>query len=121
MSIRNLVQSYYLSLNQKDEKWQELYSEDAVFSDASQTLNAKGKASVIQSFTPFLKGVEGVKVKQMIVEGEDSCAIVSYDYVNPKGEKMNQDVAEVWEVKDGKLAKLTIYFDLTAYRNFMRR
>ena len=33
---------------------------------------------------------------------------------------MSQDVAEVWQVKDGKLTKLTIYFDLTAYRSFIR-
>ncbi len=33
---------------------------------------------------------------------------------------MNQDVAEVAEVKNGKLAKLTLYFDLTDYRRFMR-
>jgi hypothetical protein len=62
----------------------------AVFSDASQTLYAKGKGPVIQSFLPFLKGVERVKVKHMIVEGEDACVIASYDYVNPKGERMNQ-------------------------------
>ncbi len=120
MSTKDLVQSYYASLNQKNTKWQELYSQDVVFSDASQTLNAKGKAAVIQSFIPFLKGVEGVKVKQMIIEGGDVCAVVGYDYINPKGGKMSQDVAEVGEVKGGKLAKLTIYFDLTAYRNFMR-
>jgi ketosteroid isomerase-like protein len=120
MATRDLVQSYYGSLSQKNDTWQNLYANDAVFSDASQTLNAKGKAAVIQSFIPFLKGVEGVKVKQMIVEGEKACAVVAYDYVNPKGQKMQQDVAEVWETKDAKLAKLTIYFDLTAYRNFMR-
>lgn len=120
MSSRELVQSYYDSLSQKDGKWQELYSKDAVFSDASQTLNAKGKTAVIQSFIPFLKGVEEVKVNQMIVEGGSVCAIVGYKYVNPKGEKMSQDVAEVWEVKNEQLDKLTIYFDLTAYRNFMR-
>jgi len=55
----------------------------------------------------------------MIVEGGNACAIVGYTYVNPKGGKLSQDVAEVWEVNAGKLAKLTIYFDLTAYRNFM--
>ena len=120
MSTRDLVQSYYDSLSRKDDKWQNLYSNDAVFSDASQTLNAKGKVAVVQSFIPFLKGVEGVRVKQMIAEGERACAIVGYDYVNPKGQKMRQDVAEVWETKDGKLAKLTIYFDLLAYRDFMR-
>lgn len=120
MSTKDLVQSYYDSLSRKDDKWQNLYSNGAVFSDASQTLNAKGKAAVILSFVPFLKGVEAVKVKQMIAEGERACAIVGYDYVNPQGQKMRQDVAEVWETKDGKLTKLTIYFDLLAYRNFMR-
>jgi ketosteroid isomerase-like protein len=56
----------------------------------------------------------------MIVENEDACAIVEYDYLNPKGEKLSQDVAEVWQVKNDRLTRLTIYFDLVAYRNFMR-
>jgi ketosteroid isomerase-like protein len=120
MSAKNLVQTYYDSLSHKDNKWQTLYSDDAVFSDASGILNAKGKDAVIQSFTPFLRGVEGVKVKQMTVEDDDACVIVRYDYVNPKGERLSQDVAEVWQVKDNRLTRLTIYFDLTAYRTFMR-
>lgn len=120
MSTKELIQSYYNSLAQKNDSWQELYSEDAIFSDASHILHAQGKIAVIHSFTPFLKGVKKVTVKQLLEEGEDACAIVSYDYINPKGEKMNQDVAEIWKVRGGKLAKLTIYFDLTAYRNFMR-
>lgn len=120
MPTKELVQNYYRSLIQKDDHWQQMYSEDAVFSDASETLLAKGKAAVIQSFVPFLKGVVDVKIKQMIVEGERACAVIAYVYVNPKGEKLSQDVAEVWRVKNNQLAALTIYFDLTAYRNFMR-
>ncbi len=120
MATRDLVQSYYDSLAHKDDKWQGMYVEEAFFADASLTLKAEGRPAVIQSFTPFLKTVEGVKVKQMIVEGNTACAIVAYVYVNPKGAKLNQDVAEVWEVKGEKLAKLIIYFDLTEYRAFMR-
>ena len=75
---------------------------------------------MIQSFTPFIKGVVKLKVSQMIVEGQKACFIISYTYVNPKKENLDQDVAEIWEVRDGKLAKLTIYFDLTAYRRFMQ-
>ena len=119
MYTKDLVQSYYKSIDEKDDKWKDLYLEDAMFSDASQTLLAKGKEAVVQSFTPFLKGVAGIKVRQLIVEDETVCAIVGYEYVNPKGERMAQDVAEIWEVKNDKLAKLTIYFDLTAYRNFI--
>ena len=120
MPTRELVQKYYDSLAHKDDRWQALYADDAEFSDASRTLDARGRAAVIQSFTPFLKGVASVQVKQLIVDGDDACAIVDYTYVNPKTATMQQDVAEVWHVRDGKLARLTIYFDLTAYRAFMQ-
>ena len=120
MSTKDVVQKYYESQGKKDDLWKDVWADNAVFSDASQTLLAKGKEAVIQSFTPFLKGVEALKISQMIVEGGKACSIISYTYVNPRGDKMNQDVAEVAEVKDGKLARLTIYFDLTAYRSFMR-
>ena len=119
LNTKDIVQSYYKSLEEKNDVWKDLYSEDAIFSDAAQILLAEGKESVIQSFIPFLKGVVEVKIKQLIVEDENACAIISYDYVNPKGERMSQDVSEIWEVKNNKLTKLTIYFDLTAYRNFM--
>ncbi len=119
LNTKDIVQSYYKSLEEKNDVWKDLYSEDAIFSDAAQILLAEGKEAVVQSFTPFLKGVAGIKIKQLIVEGESACAIVGYEYVNPKGERMAQDVAEIWEVKNDNLAKLTIYFDLTAYRNFI--
>lgn len=120
MLIKDLIQSYYDSLNQKDDKWKELYAEDAYFADASKTLVANGKEEVILSFTAFLKGIESVEAKDVIVEGENACAVVHYVYVNQKGEKMEQDVAEVWKVSNDKLSKLIIYFDLTPYRSFMK-
>ena len=47
--------------------------------------------------------------------------MVSYDYVSPKGNRLHQDDAEVWKVVDGKIAALTIYFDITEFRSFMGR
>ena len=120
MLIKVLIQSYYDSLDQKDNKWKDLYAEDAYFADASKTLVAKGKEEVIQSFTTFLKGIEAAIVTEMVAEGENACVVVHYVYVNQKGEKMEQDVAEIWKVSNDKLTKLIIYFDLTKYRTFMR-
>lgn len=120
MSTLDVIKSYYDSQNRKDDRWKELWAEDAVFCDASQTLQAKGRAAVLQSFTPFLKGVRELRISHTITEGEQVCAIISYTYVNSKSEVMNQDVAEVWQVRGGKLASLTLYFDLTAYRRFMQ-
>ncbi len=120
MSTRELVDAYYTSLKHHDDKWQEMYLDEAVFADASHTLHSVGKPAVIQSFVPFLKNVAEVNLGRLIVEGDLACAIVDYVYVNPRGEKLRQLVAEVWQVKNGKFAELTLYFDLTAYRTFMR-
>ncbi len=120
MSTREFVEAYYASIKNHDDKWQEMYLDEAVFADASHTLYSVGKPAVIQSFVPFLKGVEDVKLSHLIVEGDRACAIVDYVYINPKGNKLSQSVAEVWSVKNGKFSGLTIYFDLTAYRTFMR-
>ncbi len=120
MSPRELVASYYDSLKRKDDRWKDLYADGAEFADASKTLYAQGKASIIQSFVTFLRGVTDVKVKQWVVEGDTVCAIVNYAYINPKGEQMNQDVAEVSRVEGNKITELVLYFDLTAYRSFMR-
>ena len=119
ISTKDIVQRYYKSLEEKSDEWKDLYSDDAVFADASKILLAKGKEEVVQSLVPFLNGVDGVKIKELIIEEDKACAIISYIYVNSNKERMNQDVAEILEVKNGKLNKQTIYFDLTAYRTFM--
>lgn len=121
METRELVQRFYESLAGKDAGWHELLSDDVTFSDASGKLQAHGRDAFIQSFTSFLRGVEKVQVLQMIVEGVDATAVVSYDYVNRRGEKLHQDDAEVWTVRDGAIRSLEIYFDITEFREFMGR
>jgi hypothetical protein len=57
-----VIKSYYSSQSNQDDQWKDLWSDDGVFSDASQTLLANGKEAVIQAFTPFLKGVTALKI-----------------------------------------------------------
>ena len=121
MTVKEIIQGFYAGLAQKNDGWQKNLSDAVLFSDASQRLHAEGREAFIQSFTPFLRSVEKLQLKQLIIEGENACAVVSYDYVSPKGDKLHQDDAEVWKVIDGKIAALTIYFDITEFRNFMGR
>ena len=94
---------------------------DVIFFDASKKLHAQGKEAFIQAYTPFLRSVEKVQVKQLILEEPKACAVVSYDYVSPMGNRLHQDDAEVWKVVNGKIVALTIYSDITEYRTFMAR
>lgn len=119
MQVNEVITSFYASLALKNDEWQKNLSEDVVFSDASNKLHAEGRDAFIRSFTPFLRGVENVRMKQLIVEGGNACAVVSYDYLSPKGTRWHQDDAEVWKIVDGKIAALTIYFDITEFRAMM--
>jgi ketosteroid isomerase-like protein len=121
VTAKKIIQHFYSSLSQKNDDWQKDLAVDVVFSDASQRLHAEGRQGFIQAFTPFLRSVETVQMKQIIVEGRDACAVVSYDYVSPSGGKLHQDDAEVWKIVDGKITALTIYFDITEFRHFMGR
>jgi ketosteroid isomerase-like protein len=121
METAGVVQRFYDGIARKDAGWHDLLSDDVTFSDASGKLQAHGRDAFIQSFTSFLRAVEKVQVMQLIVEGENAAAVVSYDYVNPRGEKLHQDDAEVWTVRNGAIGSLTIYFDITEFRGFMTR
>lgn len=121
MAAQDIIRRFYESLNQKTDAWQRDLADDVVFSDASNALHAEGKEAFIQSFIPFLRSVERVQLRQLIVEGGAAAAVVGYDYVSPSGGKMSQDDAEIWKIVDGKIAALTIYFDITAFRAFMGR
>lgn len=121
MIVQEIIQSFYDGLAQKNDTWQDHLAEDIIFADASKKLHAEGSDAFIQSFSTFLRAVANVHMRQLIVEGGDACAVVSYEYISPKGATLHQDDAEVWKVVDGKIVALTIYFDITEFRSFMGR
>ncbi len=121
MTVREIIQHFYDGLVNKTSAWQDNLSEGVEFADASRRLHAEGRDAFIQSFGGFLRAVEKVQVRQLIVEGPAACAVVSYDYISPGGARLHQDDAEVWRVEDGKIVALTIYFDITEFRAFMGR
>jgi len=109
---KEILQRYYDGLSKK-EGWQSLLSEDISLTGTVATAS-KGKELFVNN--AFLKMVRDLKVKQMIVENENACAVVSYDLVSPKGKHFSSDVAEIWNVKDGRLASLAIYFDTAEFQ-----
>jgi ketosteroid isomerase-like protein len=121
METRDVVRHFYDGLARRDDSWQQNLAHDVVFADASGRLQARGRDAFVQSFTPFLRGVSRVELKQLVVEDTAAAAVVSYDYVNAKGEHLHQDDAEIWRVEDGEVKALTIFFDITEFRAFMGR
>ena len=121
MTIKEMVQNFYNDAEQKNDGWQKNLSEDVLFADADKKTQSEGKEAFIKLFNNALRFFKSIKVKQMIEEGHNVCTIISYVYVNTKGETMNQEVAEIWKVKESKLTSLIIYLDLSALWKFLGR
>ena len=112
MTTKELFETYYKGFAQKKD-WESVISDDFKFTggDMTNTTPVIGKVAYIEVIKRFSQLFTAMRVKEMIVDGDRACVIGNYDYVFPNGKSINGDVAEIWKVKDGKLASLTIFFD----------
>ena len=76
-----------------------------------------GKEAYIQVIKRFSQLFQSMKVKEMIIQGDNACVIGNYDYLFPNVQKINGNVAEVWTIENEKLQSLTIYFDTLTFAN----
>jgi ketosteroid isomerase-like protein len=121
LPIKEMIQNFYDSAHIKNDAWQNNLAWDITFANGDGSTQSEGKDAFVKLFERALRGMKSIQVKSIVAEGDVACAIVHYEYINPKGETLHQNIAEMWYITGGKLSSLTIYFDLTAFRNFMGR
>ncbi len=116
MTTKQLLETYYEGFAKK-EGWEKVISDDFRFvgGDMTNTTPIIGKQAYIEVIKRFSRVFTQMRIKNMIVEGDKACVIGNYDYVFPNRQKMNGDVAEIWQVKNGKLDSLTIFFDTLTF------
>lgn len=114
-TTKQLLETYYKGFAQK-EGWESVIADD--FSYTGGLLKATplaGKAAYIEVIKRFSRVFQSMRVKQMIVDGENASVIGNYDFRFPNGETINGDVSEIWTAKNGKLNSLTIFFDTLTF------
>ena len=55
--------------------------------------------------------IKALEIKGILVDGEKACALTRYELQAPGRPVFESHVAEVFEVRDGKIKSLDIYFD----------
>jgi len=115
MGTKEVVQDYFGKLRQKG-GWDALLGDDMVFTSfASPTKEIKGKQAYLQSTKRFFSMVVSVEVRDLIVEGESACALTRYELKPPGGSSFRSDVAEIFTVRNGRIASFGIYFDASPF------
>lgn len=115
-TTKELLDIYYQGFAKK-EGWESVISDDFEFkADNMEKADVnKGKETYINIIARFSRLYQNLRVKRMIIDGDNASVIANYDYIFPNGKHISGDVAEFWTTKNGKLNSLHIYFDTLTF------
>ena len=115
MTTKDTIQSYFNSLKQKT-NWDSFLSDELRFTSfTSPNKRVSGRAAYLTSTTRFYSMITAVEVKDLLVDEHKACALTRYELRQPAGPAFTSDVAEVFEVRDGKISSFDIYFDSSPF------
>jgi len=117
MGTKEIVQGYFDGIARK-KGWEDFISDEMVFVGPNMGRRT-GKEEYVGATVRFLRAVDSAKMSQLIVEGDNACAIVRYELLSPKGNRLSADIAEIMTVRNGKIASSAIFFDTAAFNDFM--
>jgi ketosteroid isomerase-like protein len=111
MTTRDTVQGYFDSLKQKG-AWEAFLDDEMLFTSFTTPIRRiTGKDAYLEATKGFYSIIKGLETKGIVVEGERACALTRYDLQLPGGPVFESHIAEVFEVRDGKIKLLDSYFD----------
>ena len=115
MTTRDTIQGYFNSLKQKT-GWDSFLSDALIFTSfTSPNKRVAGRAAYLESTRRFYSMIAGLEVRDLLIDGHKACALTRYELQPPGGPAFGCDVAEVFEVRDGKIRSFDIYFDGSSF------
>src|SRR5690606_14374135 len=120
--MKELLDIYYKGFAEKA-NWDSVIADDFQYIGGDLTKNEPlvGRQAYIEVIKRFSQVFSAMRVKEMIIQGDNACVIGNYDFKFPNGQEINGNVAEIWTAKNGKLQSLTIYFDTLTFANNTKR
>src|SRR5438094_3409526 len=115
MSTKEVVQSYVEEIKQRG-RWESFLADDMTFTSVTSPVKeVSGKAAYLESTKRFFSMVKSVEVRDLIIDGAKACALTRYQLQAPSGGRFQSDVAELFTVRNGKIATFAIYFDTAPF------
>jgi len=109
------IHGYFDALRTKG-AWSDFLAEDLQFTSfVTPIKRAAGKGAYLEATKRFFSLINTVDVKSILVEGDRACVLTRYELRPPAGPGFESHVAEVFEVRGGKIKSLDIYFDSSPF------
>ncbi|SRR6266581_4977628 len=115
MATGDTILGYFKALKQK-QGWQTFLSDDLNFTSYTSPIKrVSGRAAYLDATKRFYSMIGSMEVRDLLVDGVKACALTRYELRPPAGPPFSSDVAEVFEVRDGKIVSFDIYFDSSPF------
>jgi ketosteroid isomerase-like protein len=113
-SPMEVFQAFGQGMMSGTDSWKEVISEDIVFSGpVDQVKGLEAFAKLNESFMPMIKGNA---MKQAVEAGDFVITQMEMDVAMPSGKTIKLDMSEWYEVKNGKIESVKIYYDAEEFR-----
>lgn len=111
MNTRDTVQAYFNSLREKGD-WTIFLADEMVFTSfGTPSKQLTGRDAYVESTKRFYSMIDALEIRDILVDGDKACVLTKYDLQPPGRPIFESNVAEICEVRDGKIMSLRIYFD----------
>ena len=108
------VQNFQQWLGSGDERWQDLFAEDISFKGPVDQI--AGKTAFVELNKNFMPLVEKYESKTMFATDDKVVLEGIYSVNSPGGKIIDLETAEIFEVSDGLIQKIRIYYDAEEFR-----
>ena len=114
-STRATIEAYFAALR-AGASWQDRLADGVIFtSHGTPAKRVVGRDAVVASTKGFYGMIQRVEVHDVLVDGRRACVLTRYLLTPPVGDPFESEVAEVFDVADGRIGALAIYFDSAPY------
>ncbi len=110
-----IVNQFHHSVGNKSPEWQDLVTDDVLFSGPVQT--CKGKKEFIQLNNGFFQFHKKTRMLNQFENGNTVCSIYEMDIKAPSGKDIVCHISELATLKGGQITEFKIYYDP---REFMK-
>lgn len=123
MTTREIIDTYYASVNQGDwDTWLTLFAENVVI-DEQLAGHVEGAAILRGAVGGLKKGYSKFfnRPKHIVIDGNKACVVSEIDAANAAGVPIKAGVANYFEIRDGKIAYMANFHDSRPFDPFTQQ
>ena len=113
-SALEIVQAFQQSQASGTDEWQSLFADDIVFK--GPVAFCEGKEANIELNKQFFPLIKSYVHKSSMEQGSMATIEGTFTVSTPKGNEISFDMAEIYEIKNGKIQSIRVYYDAEEFR-----